>query len=156
MNQPAIQLRATTVDDNEFLCRLYTSVRAEEVAFWGWSADRCNAFLRMQFGMQQRAYAMQFAGMDQLIYLEREPVGRFLVERNADRFHLVDIALLSEHRNKGIGKYLIEKLQSEASAKGLPVILSVLKNNPAIRLYQRLGFTITGEEGLHFLMEWRP
>lgn len=155
MNPHGIQLRATTADDNEFLRRLYISVRSEEVALWGWSADQCNAFLRMQFDMQQRAYAMQFAGVDQLICMDGEPVGRFLVERTADHFHLVDIALLPEHRNEEIGKYLIEMLQSEASAQALPVTLSVLKDNRAIRLYRRLGFTITGEEGLHFLMEWR-
>jgi hypothetical protein len=32
----------------------------------------------------------------------------------------------------------------------------VEKFNPALRLYKRLGFFETSDEGVHLAMEWRP
>lgn len=45
---------------------------------------------------------------------------------------------------------------SAASARGLPVRLSVLVNNPARRLYERLGFRVSSIEHPRVKMEWRP
>jgi hypothetical protein len=38
----------------------------------------------------------------------------------------------------------------------LPVTLQVNRANPSRRLYQGLGFEVTGETATHFLMRWSP
>jgi len=41
-------------------------------------------------------------------------------------------------------------------AAGRPVTLHVERLNPALRLYQRLGFRIEEESPFYLLMAWRP
>jgi ribosomal protein S18 acetylase RimI-like enzyme len=48
----------------------------------------------------------------------------------------------------------VQRLISEAVQAILPLKLDVVKINPAMRLYLRLGFRITGEEEHKFNMPW--
>jgi ribosomal protein S18 acetylase RimI-like enzyme len=50
----------------------------------------------------------------------------------------------------------MQMVMEGAKRRGLPVRLSVLDNNPARRLYGRLGFRITSVEPPRMKMEWRP
>ncbi len=62
-------------------------------------------------------------------------------------------SLLPERRNQGLGARLLEELIAESDQAGRPVNLQVLKTNPALHLYQRLGFVQTGEDQMYFQME---
>jgi ribosomal protein S18 acetylase RimI-like enzyme len=151
-----VGLRPVTPEDEAFLYAVYAGTRREEVAAWGWDAAQQEAFLKMQFTAQQRSYQLQYPEAEhQVITLGGRPVGRIMVLRTAAEVLLIDIALLPESRRAGVGTALIEDLLEEAARSGKPVRLQVLKSNPARRLYQRLGFTTTGESGIHFQMEWR-
>ena len=77
------------------------------------------------------------------------------VDRGEVEIRLVDIALLSQHRNVGIGSALLKDLLSEAQSTGKPVRLHVETSNRAMRLYERLGFTVLEERGIYQFMEWR-
>ena len=59
-------------------------------------------------------------------------------------------------RNRGIGTAILSAIQSLAKTEGLAVRIHVEHNNPALRLYHRLGFQKIGEVGVYFLMEWQP
>ncbi len=48
--------------------------------------------------------------------------------------------VLPDYRGKGIGRSLLERLMSAAASKYAAVSLSVRASNPAVRLYERLGF----------------
>lgn len=149
----AITLRQAESNDEAFLYRLYASTRAEEMAAWGWDSAQQEAFLSMQFRAQQIHYR-EYPNTDhQIIFADGRPIGRILVSELEDKFWLVDIALLSEYRNAGIGAALIRELLDRAAGAGKTVRLHVEKNNRAQRLYQRLGFRIVGDAGLHYLME---
>jgi ribosomal protein S18 acetylase RimI-like enzyme len=84
------------------------------------------------------------------------PVGRILVDRGESSILLNDIAVLTEYRNAGIGSRLIQDLIKEATAAGKPIMLHVLTSSPAVRLYERLGFSRTGDDGAYFEMKWIP
>lgn len=155
MADHSFRIRPAEAADEAFLFQLYQAVRGQEVASWGWPPDQQEAFLRMQFRIQQQAYSMQFPGADQIICVEENKAGRFYVAKSPQSIRLVDIALLPEYRNHGIGGRLIRDLLEEAASKTIPVQLSVMKGNPAIHLYDRLGFRITAEEGLYLQMEWK-
>lgn len=151
-----VTLRPVAESDQDFLYEVYASTRRAEVSAWGWNEAQQDAFLRMQFTMQRRAYEMQHPNAaHDIILLDDEPIGRLLVERSAGEILLTDISLLNAYRGRGIGSQLITNLLDEADRTGAKVSLQVLKDNPAARLYARLGFIKTGEHSLYLLME-RP
>ncbi len=60
----------------------------------------------------------------------------------------VSMAVSDEHRGRGVGSALLTALIARAEERGLPALsLSVEFENPALRLYERLGFTTVGREG---------
>jgi ribosomal protein S18 acetylase RimI-like enzyme len=149
--------RAATAADDAFLFRLYATTRAEELAATGWPLAQREAFLRSQFMARQRGYRVTFpAASTTVILAEQKPIGALIVNRSGGELRLVDIALLPEHRGRGIGGNLLRSLQDEARSAKKPVRLSVLKNNPlAQHLYLRLGFAPIGGDGLYLKLEWR-
>lgn len=65
------------------------------------------------------------------------------------------ISLLPEYRGLGIGTQLLNALLLLLRENGyLRASLSVQKENPALRLYQRMGFRIVAEKGTEYLMLW--
>jgi len=53
------------------------------------------------------------------------------------------VAVLPEYRGQGVGTALLRALISRASALGHPAVsLSVDQRNPALRLYERPGFSV--------------
>ena len=68
----------------------------------------------------------------------------------------MDIAVAASHRNRGIGTELLGRLIAEATAVTLPLTIHVEQMNPAMRLYERLGFRKVGENSVYYLMEWLP
>lgn len=57
----------------------------------------------------------------------------------------LSIALLPEHRQRGLGSHLISAMLEQARTRYDAVSLSVVQTSPAVRLYQRLGFRVEGE-----------
>ena len=70
------------------------------------------------------------------------------MRRSQDEIRIVDIALLAEFCNRGIGTTLLRGLQSEAAAAGKPLRIHVERFNPALRLYERLGFRQIDDRGV--------
>ncbi|HWX53740.1 MAG TPA: GNAT family N-acetyltransferase [Verrucomicrobiae bacterium] len=153
-----ISLRPFRPEDQEVLFAIYASTRREEVAAWGWPAAQQDAFLRMQFKAQQGGYAATYPDAEhQIVCAGAQPIGRILVERASGGLHLVDIALLAEHRGQGIGTMLLRRLTEESDRQRVPVRLQVQTTNVgARRLYERLGFRATGENQIYCEMERPP
>ncbi len=134
-----IALRPATVDDERFLFELYASTRGDELAALGWNDQQRETFLRMQYNMQRRVYP---EADNYIVLLQGREVGRFLSKRSEEEFHLVDITILPEFRNHGIGTKVIRDHQEEATLNAKPIRLHVLASNFAKRLYERLGFVL--------------
>ena len=152
-----ISFRSVNDGDLEFLYHLYASTRADELAQVDWNDEQKTQFLTMQFNAQHSFYQEQFGQAEFLmIEAEAKPVGRVYVDRRANEIRLIDIALVPEQRNSGLGTALLKDLLDEAQAVGLPIKIHVEKFSPAMRLYQRLGFEALEDQGVYQLMEWRP
>ena len=78
------------------------------------------------------------------------------VLRDPTELKIIDIALLPEFRRAGIGSKLLTQLLVEAAITGVPVRIYVEVFNPAMRLYERLGFVRIASTGVYYQMEWRP
>ncbi len=152
----AIALRPAGPADEAFQFQVYASTRAEEMALVPWSAEEKQAFLAMQFSAQRQGYAAQFPDANwQIILQGGAPIGRLIVDRSEEEIRFIDIALLPEHRGRGIGTPLIRGLQEEAAQAGRPLRLHVETFSRALGLYRRLGFQTIGEHGIYLEMEWR-
>lgn len=153
----SITLRPERPEDDSFLFDLYASTRQEEMAAWGWDSETRASFLDLQFRAQQGSYRAQYPSADfQIVLADDEPIGSYIVDRSADDIVLVDMALLPESRGRGIGTRLLEAVCTEAAEAKRAVRLQVTLTNPARRLYERIGFTALGSDGVYEQMEWRP
>ena len=151
-----LSLRPIRSHDEPFLFRLYASTRADEMVLVDWSDEQIRAFLRMQFDAQHKFYTERFASAHfDLIELDGRPIGRLYLDQRHDEIRVIDISLLPEHRGRGIGGELMKSVLQQGIEAGLPVTIHVEQYNPAMRLYQRLGFKEVRMEGIYRLMEWR-
>ncbi|MEC8482484.1 MAG: GNAT family N-acetyltransferase, partial [Pseudomonadota bacterium] len=81
------------------------------------------------------------------------PVGRLYLDRTDDEFCILDIALLPQYRNLGIGSYWLNRVIDEAHSVEKTVRIHVERNNPALSLDHRLGFQIIEQGDVYNLME---
>jgi ribosomal protein S18 acetylase RimI-like enzyme len=152
----AIHLRAVTDGDRDLLVHLYGSTRATELALVDWSEDEKSAFVEMQFTAQDRYYREFYAGATfDVVEVDDEAVGRLYVARWPDEIRIVDVTILPGHRSHGIGTSLLLGLIDEAAATSRSLTIHVEVDNPARALYDRLGFQLLEDRGLHHLMVWR-
>ena len=167
----ALSVRPALATDEPFLYTLYASTRAAEMAAWGWDTTQQTLFLQLQFRAQQQHYAAypnpvhwiiehhapheplqnSTAPAQQLV----QPIGRLLLSFLSEEIRLVDVALLPEFRGQGLGAALVSWVQAQANTEGKVVRLHVAPENPARRLYERLGFALVEDRQSHLLLEWQ-
>src|SRR5215471_20034818 len=111
----------------------------------------------MQFTAQHQYSQERYTKTDFLLMLrDTVPVGRLSATRWQDEIRMVDIALLPPSRNAGIGTAILRDFLAEAAAAHQPVRIHVEQCNPALRLYERLGFAPIEDKGVYLFMEWAP
>jgi len=152
-----VELRPISESDDAFLLSVYASTREDELAQAEWGEGQKEMFLRWQFDMQRREYETRFPNADyRVIVLDRQPAGRIWVGADDEQIRLLDIALLPQFQNRGVGTALLERLKTHAAGEGkaLRHMVFVLNNN-AERFYERLGFRKIEDFGAYKHMEWR-
>jgi ribosomal protein S18 acetylase RimI-like enzyme len=102
---------------------------------------------------QSTSFAEQWDVKDvQIIILEGRAVGWIQAAETPSEIFLQQLFVSPQYQRRGIGSEVLQNLLSRWEATGKPVVLNVLKNNPARNLYQRLGFSVVAEVGVKFQM----
>lgn len=157
---PGLRARVIGPGDHAVLLAWYADSRAEELAATGWPAPARHAFLTHQFALQHHHYQTHHRGADFLLLLQDErPVGRLYWQANRPApaaCTLIDVCLQPAARGRGLGTALLRGLIGQAEAAGRAIDLHVEAHNPALRWYQRLGFAVHGQHGLHLWMRRLP
>jgi ribosomal protein S18 acetylase RimI-like enzyme len=91
-----------------------------------------------------------------IITLDGTDVGWLQVTLRDDAFFLAQLFVEGSFQRRGIGTEVIDRIIGEATRARRAVTLGVVKTNPALRLYQRLGFRITREDDHRFYMRRDP
>jgi len=153
-----LKWRQGAAADEPLLFALFAADKAREFAPLGLSAEQLQPLLEMQFRARQVGYAQSYAAaVDSILCLEDDtPVGRHLIERQADCYRCIDLAVLPEYRSRGIGAWALRQIQQVAALESIPFRLCVSRSNPALKLYERLGFLKASSDELSFEMEWQP
>ena len=152
-----LALRPVNSNDEEFLLSVYHSTRAEELAQATWQPGQLEAFVKWQFELQRAEYQARYPDAEyDLILVDDRPAGRIWIGRDAEQIRLLDIAVLPEFQNRGVGTLLLRWLieESKAANKTLRHMVFVL-NNDAHRFYERLGFELIEDFGAYKHMEYR-
>lgn len=149
-------LRPARAEDEAFQQSLFIAVRWPELDGAPWPDDAKSTFLAQQFQFQSRHYATHYHDARFLILEQAgRAVGRLILHENVE-VRIVDIAVAPEAQGRGIGTAVLGEVLAQARETGMRVSIHVEKNNPAQRLYRRLGFEPQGEEGPYWLMVWSP
>jgi ribosomal protein S18 acetylase RimI-like enzyme len=91
---------------------------------------------------QRAEYRLDAAG---ILVVDGAPVGLMKVLRDGDDWTLEQFQVAPSHQGRGLGTRVLRALIADARESGAGLRLSVLKQNPAARLYERLGFRTLGE-----------
>lgn len=159
--EAGLTFRRVSAADEPFLFRLYASTRIEELAPVPWPEAQKAAFLDMQARAQHADYRQNYPDADWLVIARGgADIGRLYLQRGDNsgnsRHHIIDIAFLPQCRGQGFGGALLRDLLDDAGRAGKAMSIYVEKANPAMRLYERLGFTRIDEQGVYDLMRWAP
>ena len=65
-----------------------------------------------------------------------------------------ELVILPEFQNRGIGSAILRASMDHAARRGMAVRLEALRENRALKLYERLGFREYGRNRTHIQMEW--
>jgi ribosomal protein S18 acetylase RimI-like enzyme len=157
MSQHPITLRPVTDADSDFLLAVYATTRAHEMTLVPWTAEQKAAFVRMQFQAQSTHYAAEYpTAQHAVIYCADAMAGRIYLDTETETLHILDVTILPQYRNRGIGSQLLHQVLEQARALGKPVTIYVETYNPSLRLFERMGFQRAEEKGLSFLLKWNP
>lgn len=153
----AYGLRQRSDADLPFLCQLYAQTRDEELAPVPWTAQQKQAFLADQFAKQHRHYLQHYPRAQWWVLTRQEaPVGRLYLEQTERELRIMDVSLMPYHRNQGLGTALMRALLEHGDDQQLTLSLHVEPFNPALRLYQRLGFVHAETRGVYLFMQRPP
>ncbi len=152
-----IKFRAVTNSDFAFLRKLYRSTREDELNATGWDEDQKDKFIDFQFNAQHSHYLVSFKGTDFLIIvMNRTDIGCLYLWRKENQILIIDITLSEKYRGKSIGTKILTGLIEESNKTGKKLNLHVEQNNPALKLYERLGFRIKDDTRVYYFMERMP
>ena len=143
-----VSLRKAHANDSEFVFTVKKAAYREYVEqVWGWDDD-----------YQRERHNREFASHDfHIIQFRETDVGFFITSCTSDTLKVNQIFVLPEYQGRGIGSACLTRIIDDANLEQRFVVLQVLKvNTRGIDLYQRLGFTIIGEDSIYFQMEKLP
>jgi len=99
-------------------------------------------------GFRQRWQAIQV----RMITLDGADIGWLQTMAREDALFLGQLFVEPAFQRQGIGTEVMNHLIDEARSAGQAMTLGVVKTNPALRLYRRLGFRITHDDDRKFYM----
>jgi ribosomal protein S18 acetylase RimI-like enzyme len=142
----AFHLRPAKPGDLEFAERLYLATMEPLMTALGeWNAGTFRGRFRAAFKAEDV----------RIIRVDGEDAGFIQVKNTDTDLNLAQIHLVESARNRGIGSKLIQALLTRARRERKTLSLSCPRNNPAIALYERLGFRIVKDNASNIVgMLW--
>ena len=138
-----IGFRPARETDLEFLYQLHVLTMKEYVdQTWGWDEPFQQSVFRKNFNPAEL----------QVVTFNNSDIGMIAVEYQDEVTFLRVIEIHPHYQRQELGTHILRSLLDKAAHSRKPVVLRVLKVNPAQRLYQRLGFKVVEETATHYIM----
>jgi ribosomal protein S18 acetylase RimI-like enzyme len=140
---PPVALRLAQVADLAFCRRItHETMRSMVEQLFGWD----EAWQTEKFARQWNVNEVR------IITVATEDAGWLQTAMVEDALFLKQIYLDRRFQRQGVGTRVMQIVIEDAQQQSKDVTLGVLKINPALSLYQRLGFRTTGEDEYKFYM----
>jgi GNAT superfamily N-acetyltransferase len=146
MSPTGVAFRHASPQDFDYCAKLYFAGMEQIIRQLNLDMDRQISSFQKQWEPAQL----------QVITLDGTDVGWLQTMTAEDAVFLAQLFVDASVQRQGIGTEVMRRLIGEASRTGRAVELAVVKINPALRLYERLGFKITHEDDLKFYMRREP
>jgi GNAT superfamily N-acetyltransferase len=151
----SLWLIPSTGAHSEFLHQVFVQNRKPLWLAAGLRVGWIDELLVQQSKLQQHSFEQDAADQYSFIIAAKGIwVGRLVVRANDDGIHIVDIALLPDHQNQGIGQEVINYLKKQAQARNQPLTLNADETSRAYEWYLDRGFTTTQAAGINRSMAW--
>jgi ribosomal protein S18 acetylase RimI-like enzyme len=138
-----IKLRPALIQDFEYCKRLYFD-----------GMKRIIEELHLDLAAQAVSFKKQWILEEvRIITLDDSDVGWLQTATRDDGLFVGQLFVDDPFQRRGIGTEVMNRLIAEAARDNQAVRLEVVKTNPSLRLYERLGFRITHEEDRKFHMK---
>ncbi len=138
---PACDLRPAQISDEPLLLRIFAESHCAGFDLLGLEPHALDNLIRMQFQARQVQYQAYSGATDYLIWCDGVVVGNCWLRDTPEQLRVLDIAVLLEHRRRGVARAVLAEVSARAAAAAKPVRLSVWHSNtPALELYRRFGF----------------
>lgn len=138
-----IQIRRARATDTEFARAVYFETMRDRIEpLFGWDQRHQEASFAGWFDFQQAA----------IIVADERDIGWMQTRDGADEVFLGSLYVIPEMQRRGIGTRVLRELIDQSHRSSRALTLAVMKNNPAIQLYERLGFRVTHEDQYKFYM----
>lgn len=147
MTRSTVTLRAATIKDLGFAGQVYLETMR-------YITDRLPQF---DEGQHMARFAERFLPDEvNIVVAAGEDIGWPQVSETEHEIFLKQVFLQPACQGRGIGSQLIADLIERGRQTRKPIRLGVVKNNPAVQLYRRLGFQLTSEDEFKYYMEKGP
>ena len=137
-----IALRPAHAQDFDYCASLYFAGMEEVIRKLSLDMDAQTASFRRQWVSTEV----------RIITLDGADIGWLQSTVRDGALFLAQLFVDAVHQRQGIGTEILNRIGEEATRAGQAITLGVVKTNPALRLYERLGFRITHEDDRKFYM----
>jgi GNAT superfamily N-acetyltransferase len=131
-----IEFRPATTHDFDYCAKLYFAAMDATIRALALDMDKHTADFRARWS----------AAETRIITRDGADIGWLQTAPDGDALLLKQLFVDAPLRRRGIGTQVMHRLIDEAAQAGRAVTLGVVKTNPALRLYRRLGFAVTHED----------
>lgn len=139
-----IELVKALITDLDFLFQLRKSTMAPHLEKAGRYLSDAEHMSRVKFHFDNAF----------IVKLSYESVGLLKYVETTKTIEILQLQIGPNHQGKGVGKYVLKYMISLSKKQSKELTLKVLKENPAVQLYQRNGFLIIGEDQYEFFMKF--
>ena len=141
-----IDFRPATPADFDYCARLYFA-----------NMEKINRELKLDMAAQVISFQKQWdVTQVRIITSDGADIGWLQSATQDGTYFLGQLFVDAPLQGQGIGTEVMRRLINEATRNGRTMTLGVVKINPALRLYERLGFRIVGQDERKFYMRREP
>lgn len=129
--------------DEAWLFQLFKKTMQDYIdAAWGWEE------LLQKEGFTTSLPARNFT----ILELDRQSIACMHLSSKSDHYFLDMILVEPAYQRRGFGSKLFDIAREQARKAELPIQLSVLKTNPAVRFHEHIGFAVIDEDDHSYKM----